>query len=79
MKNEQILRDMTFNNMLRNLGIDPMEIEVIEPEIITNDEPNFRDWYFRIGGNMNFTESQIATGWQNHLEKWNDNKNCSTT
>ena len=50
---------------MQNLGI-----EVIDPEIVSGKEADFRDWYFRMGGNMNFTELQIATGWQNHLNKW---------
>ncbi len=68
-KNMKTIEEITFNNLLKKLGIDPMEIEVVDPEIVQNDEAKFRDWFFRMGGFMNFTELQIATGWQNHLKK----------
>lgn len=72
MKSETIIQQKTFCQLMQNLGID--QIEVIDPEIVSYKESDFRKWYFRLGGNGNFTELQIATGWQNHLAKWNKNK-----
>jgi len=74
MKSQMYIQQQTFNKLLTSLGIDPMQIEVNEPEIVADKETEFRDWYYKMGGNMNFTESQIATGWQNHLKKWNKNQ-----
>jgi len=73
MKSQTYIQQQTFNKLLNSLGIDPMEIEVIDPKVVTDKETEFMDWYYRLGGNMNFTELQIATGWQNHLRKWNKN------
>lgn len=68
MKSETIIQQKTFCQLMQNLGID--QIEVIDPEIVSYKEADFRNWYFRLGGNVNFTELQIATGWQKHLNKW---------
>ena len=65
MKSQAIIQHQTFCNLMKSLNI-----EVIEPEIVSYKEADFRNWFARLGGNMNFTELQIATGWQNHLAKW---------
>ena len=57
-----------FNKLLKNLGIDPMEIEVIDPEIVTDKEANFRAWFAKLGGNVHFSDECITKGWQNHLQ-----------
>jgi len=56
MKSQTYIQQQTFNKLLSSLGIDPMQIEVTDPEIVTDKETEFLDWYYRLGRNMNFTE-----------------------
>jgi len=69
----KLMQDLTFNRLLINAGIEPaplFDIDVVDAEIVTNEEANFRLWFFNLGGNKNFTDEQITIGYQNHLNKW---------
>jgi len=56
-----LMRDLNFNYMIHNLGIEPAKEEI-------SKGMKFRLWFRKIGGDKNFTEDQISTAIANKFK-----------